>query len=146
LPYLVNRVGVHMVRIFTPELRRFGIGLGMWRVLAALWQAPGTRLIDLAALTCIEVSTLSRTVSALRRRGLVTRTRQGSDARAVRIALSPRGRALTARLIPLALEREAQMAAGLSPGELAELKRLLTRVHGTLAGTPSATHLRAAGD
>ncbi|HEX7928267.1 MAG TPA: MarR family winged helix-turn-helix transcriptional regulator [bacterium] len=149
LPYLVNRVGVHMVRVFTPELERFGVSLGMWRVLAALWQADGVRLVDLAHRTSMEVSTLSRTVAALRRRGLVRSGRNGSnggDARTVQIALTAKGRAFTAQIIPVALEYEARMVVDIPPRERTELRRLLKRVYGNLDRLDTPPAHASAGD
>jgi DNA-binding MarR family transcriptional regulator len=138
LPYLVNRVGVRMVRVFQPALDRFGVSLGMWRVLAALWQSEGTRLVDLALRTSIEVSTLSRTVGALRRRGLVRSMRKGTDAREISIALTAKGRVLTGQIIPMALDYEARMAKAISLREGTELRKLLNHLYRNLEDLEAA--------
>ena len=110
----------------------------MWRVMAALASAGEQRQIDLADLTSIDASTLSRIVTRLVRLGLVTRARSASSNREVVVALSPKGSALVARLIPLARDIEADASAGLSAKELAVLKRCLRRMYANMTNRPDA--------
>jgi MarR family transcriptional regulator, organic hydroperoxide resistance regulator len=134
-PYLINRVGMALVAGFEAEaLRRHGLSIAMWRVLAALSSNGGQRLVDLAVMTSIDVSTLSRMVTRLLRLGLVTRTRSEASEREIVVSLSPKGRTLLARLIPIARRFEAQVIGGIPDSELAPLKRALQRMHGNLAG------------
>ena len=79
LPYLINRVGVSLASRFSAILRRDGISLPDWRVLAALRERNGQRLTELACRTSIEISTLSRLVGSLEASGLVTRDRRMHD-------------------------------------------------------------------
>ena len=95
----------------------------MWRVMAALASKGGQRQIDLADLTSIEVSTLSRLVTRLVRMGIVSRTRSASSTREVVVKLTAKGKAQVARLVPMARDYEAAAIAGLRPEELAMLKR-----------------------
>ena len=135
LPYLVNRVGVIIAEQFSAEtLAPHRLSIAMWRVMAVLASAGGQRQIDLADLTSIDASTLSRIVTRLVRMGLVARARSASNNREVVVTLSPRGSALVARLIPRAREIEADAATGLSADELAVVKRCLRRVYGNMKG------------
>jgi DNA-binding MarR family transcriptional regulator len=135
LPYLLNRVGFALVESFTADaLKAHGLSIDMWRVLAALSSNGGQRQVDLSGLTSIDVSTMSRLVSRLVRLGLVTRSRSQTSNREVVVALSAKGRALVQKLIPIALDLEKKASAGLSAKEMAEVKRLLTRMYGNLAG------------
>ncbi|HJS33281.1 MAG TPA: MarR family transcriptional regulator [Alphaproteobacteria bacterium] len=132
LPYLINRTGAKLALAFAGELARFGVTLQEWRVLAALAQNDGQRLSDLATLTSIDVSTLSRLVQRMRRKGLVARARANGDGRAVRLTLTEAGRRRTRAIIPEA-RRYEQLAIGrITPGEAARLKRLLVRVYANL--------------
>lgn len=133
-PYLLNRAGVRVANAFSRELKRFDISLQMWRVLVALWHSGGLRLSDLADVTSIEISTLSRIVGSLQRKALVNRQRGHRDAREVLLALAPAGRAMTEEVIPLALAYEARLVAGLSPSEVATLKRLLVKMFDNMSG------------
>lgn len=134
LPYLINRVGFALVEHFTADaLKAHGLTIDMWRVLAALSNNGGQRQVDLAGMTSIDASTLSRLVSRLVRGGLVTRSRSEKSNREVLVALSPKGRALVQRLIPIANKLEETASTGLSAKDLAVVKRLLTRMYGNFS-------------
>jgi DNA-binding MarR family transcriptional regulator len=100
----------------------------MWRVMVVLENTGSQRQIDLADLTSIDASTLSRLVTRLVRMGLVTRARSANSDREVAVELSAKGAALVARLVPIAREFEAAAITGLSPEELALVKRCLRRM------------------
>jgi DNA-binding MarR family transcriptional regulator len=132
-PYLINRVGAALVARFSADaLDGRQLSIAMWRVLAALSANGGVRQIDVAEMTSIEVSTLSRLVTRLMRLGLVDRRRSPSNSREVTVALTPRGQALVAQLIPIAEALQETATRGLSREELAVVKRALRRMHGNL--------------
>lgn len=143
LPYLVNRVGTIIAEQFGEEaLAPHGLSIAMWRVLAALASSGSQRQIDLSELTSIDASTLSRIVTRLMRLGLVTRARSTNSNREVAVSLSPQGNALAARLIPFAEAIEADASAGLSPEEVAALKRSLRRIYSNMKNRPAAASSR----
>src|SRR5580658_505597 len=130
LPYLVNRVGTIIADQFGAEaLAPHRLSIAMWRVMAVLASNGSQRQIDLADLTSIEASTLSRLVSRLVRMGMVTRTRSASSNREVVVKLSAKGQTLVARLIPIARDYEVAAIAGITASELASLKRCLRRMY-----------------
>ncbi|HEX4411083.1 MAG TPA: MarR family winged helix-turn-helix transcriptional regulator [Xanthobacteraceae bacterium] len=130
MPYLVNRVGSIIAEQFgNAALAQHRLSIAMWRVLAALAANGSQRQIDLADLTSIETSTLSRLVTRLLRMGLVTRTPSANSNREVSVKLSAKGNALVARLIPSARQYEADALAGLPPQDVAVVKRSLQRMY-----------------
>lgn len=129
LPYLVNRAGVCLAESFGAELADHGVTLSMWRVMAALYHRNGQRVGQLAALTSIEVSTLSRLLATMERKGLVRRRRSEADARTVVVEPTEAGTRLAARIIPLALHYERVALADFSPAEARALKAMLVRVY-----------------
>jgi DNA-binding MarR family transcriptional regulator len=134
LPYLVNRVGAALVARFTADaLGHHGLTIAMWRVLAALSDNGAQRQVDLAGLTSIDVSTLTRLVSRLIAMGLVTRLRSANSNREVVVRLTAQGDALVARLIPVARALEKRAIAGLPKGELAVAKAALRRIYANLS-------------
>ena len=134
LPYLLNRVGFAMVESFTSAaLKQHDLSIDMWRVLAALSHNGAQRQIDLVEMTSIDASTMSRLVSRLVRMGLATRSRSQTSNREVVVVLSPKGRALMQKLIPIAVGLERKASAGLSASELAQIKRLLARMYENFA-------------
>lgn len=133
LPYLVNRVGTVIAEQYGSEaLSRYRLSIAMWRVMAVLASGGGQRQIDLAALTSIEVSTLSRIVTRMVRMGVVSRTRSASSTREVIVKLTAKGNAQVERLLPIARDYESVATAGLSADDVAVLKRCLRRVYANM--------------
>lgn len=124
-PYLLNRVGVRIGELFAARIVSYGITLPMYRVLAALWEQPDQRLSDLSDLTTIEISTLSRLVGAMKRKGLVSRRRLEDNGRTVAINLTAKGRSLTEELIPIAVHFEEIAVRNRTADEIQWLKRAL---------------------
>jgi MarR family transcriptional regulator, organic hydroperoxide resistance regulator len=128
-PYLLNRVGVRMGELFSRRIAGYGVTLPMYRVMAALWETGDQRLGDLAAVTTTELSTLSRLVGAMKRKGLVTRTRLKDNARTVAINLTAKGKLLVEELIPLAMHFEEVAVREFSAKETADLKAALHTIY-----------------
>jgi DNA-binding MarR family transcriptional regulator len=134
LPYLVNRVGSALVERFTDEvLAQHRLSIAMWRVLAALSHAGAQRQIDVAELTSIDVSTLSRLVTRLVQMGMVTRLPSKNSNREVTVQLSARGAKLVDQVIPMAHRLEAIAVAGLPAADLQVVKRCLRQMYRNLA-------------
>jgi MarR family transcriptional regulator, organic hydroperoxide resistance regulator len=130
LPYLVNRVSTAFVADFSENaLARYDLSIAMWRVLAALAYNGEQRLIDLALMTSIDVSTLSRLVTRLLHAGLVSRKRSKTSNREVLIELTAKGRGIVDRLIPIARNLERTAVDGIVPKDLAAIKRSLRRIY-----------------
>ena len=135
LPYLINRTGVELAGAFSREIAHRGVTLQMWRVLAALHHRDGLRISDLAGLTSIDISTLSRLIGKMEKRSLVTRRRSPeSDGRVVTVAVAPAGQAATRAIVPVAQRYETMALAGFTADEAAALKQMLIRVYANLAG------------
>ncbi|HWV52476.1 MarR family winged helix-turn-helix transcriptional regulator [Pseudorhodoplanes sp.] len=129
LPYLVNRVGAAFVAGYGKDIDEHGLSIAMWRVLAGLSTNGKHRQIDVAELTSIDVSTISRLITRLVGLGLVTRTRSDTNNREVSVELSAKGRALVNRLIPRARELEAAAVAGIPEADLAITRETLRRIY-----------------
>ena len=100
--------------------------------MARAGRALEQRHTDLAGLTSIEVSTLSRIVTRLVRMGLAARAPSKTSGREVAVALTQRGRDLVNRLIPFGLQYEALASSGLSEQEITTLRQLLRRIYANL--------------
>ena len=129
LPYLLNRAGARIANAFGEEMRPLGASLQIWRVLAALREQDGRRMGDLSDTTSIEVSTLTRLVDNMEKKGLVARRRDADDARAILLHVAPAGRRLTQRIVPIAERYEAVALKGFTAGEADVLKRALRRLY-----------------
>ena len=144
LPYLVNRVGFAVAEVFSESLADASLTVPSWRVLAVLLGRGSLRIGALAVETSIDVSTLSRLVGSLQRRGLVARKIAKDDARVVNVALTARGRSIATALVPAAHALERRLVDGMPEEEVAELKRLLVKLHANIidatANVDAASH------
>jgi DNA-binding MarR family transcriptional regulator len=144
LPYLLNRAGLRVGLMFSRDIEPFDATLPMWRVLVELWHNGEHRLSELSERTSIDISTLSRLVVAMQRKGLIVRRRSGLDGRALSLTLTPRGLALTEKIVPNALRYEDVAIEGMSAREVATLKDLLKRVYVNLEKIDAAGGRRPA--
>jgi len=133
LPYLINRVGSALVARFSADaLARARLSIASWRVLAVLSNNGGLRQTDLAEMTSIDASTLSRLITRLVRDGLVKRTRSRSDSREVAVALTRKAKTLMTKLVPIAMGLQNSATQKLAKQDLATLKRVLRKMHDNL--------------
>ena len=133
LPYLINRVGSALVDRFCADaLTRAQLSIASWRVLAVLATRGALRQTDLAEMTSIEVSTLSRLITRLVRDGLARRTRSQADSREVTVGLTRKARTLLARLVPVAAALQDTATRGVAKRDLTTLRRVLRRMHKNL--------------
>lgn len=117
---------------------RFGLTIPQWRLMAVLAEAPVSQA-SLLSRTAMDKVTVSRAAQGLVARRLAARIPNPADARSHRLALTPEGQRLYADIAPLALAYEAALLAGLGPGEVRTLKRLLVRLEAAatqLSGPP----------
>jgi DNA-binding MarR family transcriptional regulator len=128
LPFLLNRAGLGVAAAFSLELKELNLTLPMWRVLAAIWGNGDQRLNGLGALTCVDISTLSRQVAAMEKKGLLSRTQSGIDWRSINIALTQQGRAMVEQLLPIVERHERAALADISIADVRRLKLLLNQV------------------
>jgi DNA-binding MarR family transcriptional regulator len=131
-PYLLNRVGVRMGELFSRAIASYGITLPMYRVMAALQEVPDQRLNDLAAMTTVELSTLSRLIGTMENMKLVSRSRLENNARTVAINLTETGRSTLKELMPIAEHFEQVAVSKLSPSALKTLKKTLAEIYNLL--------------
>jgi MarR family transcriptional regulator, organic hydroperoxide resistance regulator len=131
-PYLLNRVGVQMGELFSRRIASFGVTLPMYRVMAALWESGDQRLSDLSTVTTTEISTLSRLIGEMKRKGLVTRSRLADNGRTVAINLTSKGKSLVEELMPIAIHFEEVAISSFSASEIARLKVVFQEIYESL--------------
>ena len=116
---------------------RFALTIPQWRLVCVLAEDGPLTQGQIVARTVMDKVTVSRAAQGLVKRHLVGRSDHAADGRSHVLALTPEGERLHAEIAPLALAYEAALIAGLSPEDVALLKRLLSRLQaaaGQLAG------------
>ena len=86
-----------MQRVYKPLLDALGLTYPQYLVLLALWAADAQTVGQLGQAMQLESNTLTPLLKRLAAQGLVSRARDTSDERQVRITLTDPGRAMQAR-------------------------------------------------
>jgi MarR family transcriptional regulator, organic hydroperoxide resistance regulator len=133
----------YQIRVTHRALQRFlqtkiephGVTLGMWYFLRALWNEDGLSQRELSnRVGTMEPTTLSA-ILAMEKKGLVRRIRDRADRRKWHIHLTRKGRALKARLLPLARDVVDTAVQNLSAKEVKQLLAGLMEVQNSLHAT-----------
>jgi DNA-binding MarR family transcriptional regulator len=129
LLFLMARASHLISAEFHHELRKRGISVPVWRVLASLVGSPtGETVTGLAEVCLLQQPTMTKLLDRMVRDGLVRRTQDGRDRRVVRIDLTPRGEAKALELVAAAKQHEAAVLARHPEPEAGQLKDLLRAI------------------
>ena len=131
-PYLMNRIMGRYNANLQSALRAQSLTTAKTRTLAVLTVVPGLTINELSVYAVTEQSTMSRTLEALEKAGLVRRQERESDARVREIYLTEKGRSEFDRVWPTMHARYEEMFAGIDADEraafVATLQKLLKNV------------------
>ncbi|GAB6849784.1 MarR family winged helix-turn-helix transcriptional regulator [Paraburkholderia kururiensis] len=98
------------------------------RIIAAVGSFGPFSVMDLARHANLDKSQASRAAEALIRRGLVARDSDPADGRVVLVSLTPEGRALYRRVMPIARKWNADLFDCLDNAERVALGNMLDKV------------------
>lgn len=129
LPYrlsiVTNRISASFARLYS---EKFNLSIPEWRVMAVLGQQPGLSADTVCGETEMDKVPVSRAVTKLLDKGLLSREFSGKDRRRSILSLSPAGYGMYAQIVPLALAYEAELKAALTPDEQSQLDALLEKL------------------
>ncbi len=120
-----QRAARALARRFDAAFRPVGLTNGQFSLLMALNRPTPPSLGSVAGLLAMDRTTLTAALKPLVRRGLVRVTRDTSDQRARRIALTKKGGALLAAAVPIWRGAHRRVERGVG---VAALRRELARV------------------
>jgi DNA-binding MarR family transcriptional regulator len=106
----------------------FDLTVTQWRVMAALGRFAPLTASQVCQRIVMDKVAVSRAVAGLMKRGLVERATDKADRRRSSLRLSARGRAMHARIVPIALDYEAELWRGLSAQERQAFNSLSERL------------------
>ena len=130
VPFYVRAIANRLAQAASREYKaKFGIGLNEWSCLGAL-----ARWTDISAARICEISgfdkaLVSRSLSALESKGLITGRSAPNGHRKRLIRLTPPGRRLHDQILTLALRREQRLLKGIPAKERLHLLELLRTMH-----------------
>jgi DNA-binding MarR family transcriptional regulator len=110
------------------KLAPLGITVPQWRILAVLQERAHCTMSELADVTTIDRTTLTRTLDRMVETGLVARRADARDRRSVRLSLTVAGKDAFRRVLPLVLEQNERALNGFSAAERAQFRAQLHRM------------------
>jgi MarR family transcriptional regulator, organic hydroperoxide resistance regulator len=127
LLYLLARASEQASRQFHAQVKRHGLKVPEWRVLAAISDRP-QNIGELAKITLYQQPTLTKVVERMVADDLVQKTRDRNDKRIVRVQITAKGQATFNNLRGAALAHETQVLSQYTEKESTHLKGLLKQL------------------
>lgn len=116
------------MRALQARLAAHGVSFGHWTFLRILWERDGLTQRELSAEAGVMEPTTGAAIRAMQKRGYVTRTQAERNRKNVYVHLTAKGRALQAKLVPLAIEVNEIGLAGVSAPDRAATQRTLVAI------------------
>jgi DNA-binding MarR family transcriptional regulator len=130
--YQVRMTHRALQRYLQSKIEPYGVTLGMWYFLRALWHEDGLTQRELSRrIGTMEPTTLNA-ILGMERSGLVKRVRNKVDKRKIHIHLTPKGRKLKDELLPLAVSVVGTATQSFSARETTTLLKMLATIQSNL--------------
>lgn len=128
-------------------LRGYGLRVPEWRALASLYarrqEARVCTMSELADLASIDRTTLTRTIDRMQEAGWLERGTDGDDMRVKRLALTPAGERLFARVWPTVARLNDAALAGIPAASVGQLRAVLAQMKANLDEEPAGAERAA---
>jgi DNA-binding MarR family transcriptional regulator len=121
----VQRAARALARRFDNALRALALTNGQFSLMMSLNRPEAPAIGAVASLLAMDRTTLTAALKPLERRGLIKITTDHHDHRARRLELTPQGRKLLARAVPVWTSTHAAVEARLGGGEPDRLRKNL---------------------
>ena len=125
LAHLIKDATRGLTRALQMRLTEHGVSFGHWTFLRILWENDGITQRDLSERAGLMEPTTFSALKAMEQRGYITRRQLPDSRRKVYVFLTPKGRALRNKLVPLAEDVNARAGAGASQTAIAQARKLL---------------------
>src|SRR3979490_2957612 len=125
LAHLVRDAAKGLMRGLQMRLTEHGVSFGHWTFLRILWEGDGLTQRELSEQAGVMEPTTFSALQAMQRLSLVTRRRVGDDRKKVYVFLTPKGRLLKRRLVPLAEDVNTIAMRGVKAADIAMTRTVL---------------------
>lgn len=125
LSYLLAQASHLMSTEFHTHLRRYGVAVPTWRVLATLSDGQGKTVGEIARIGLYNQPTATKIIDRIEAEGLAERQRDPDDKRKTLVFITAKGEALVDQLMVDAIAHEQKVLEGYSAEEVALLKKVL---------------------
>ena len=136
--HLVKLAARGLARALQMRLTEHAVSYGHWTFLRILWEEEGLTQRELSARAGVMEPTTFAALKAMAQRGYVTRRRNPQSRKEMQVFLTPQGRALQAKLVPLAEEVNDVALQGVGTADIAATRRTLLALINSLAADEKA--------
>lgn len=133
LAHLVRDAARGLTRALQLRLSEHSIPFGHWAFLRILWEGDGVSQRELSVRAGLMEPTTHAAVLKMETLGYVTRRHQEGNRKKIHIHLTPAGRALKDKLVPLAEEVNRVAAAGVPSADVETTRSTLLAIIANLA-------------
>jgi DNA-binding MarR family transcriptional regulator len=137
MAHLVRDVARAQMRALQQRLAPFDVSFGHWTFLRVLWTRDGITQRELSEQAGVMEPTTFIAVKAMEEKGLVERRQIAGNRKNMHVFLTPAGRALEQKLVPLAIEVNRISMRGLDADTVARTRRALLAMIENLADDES---------
>src|ERR1700723_4569740 len=128
LPHLITRLAYQLNGDLVEKLRREGINVTRWRILAVLAMGDGITINEIIDRAMMQQSALSRALMSMEKEDYVRRVLRREDARYVEVFLTDKGRTLFNSLNIVVRSRQKRLLKGFSRQETASAFAVIRRM------------------
>lgn len=133
LAHLVKDATRAFLRSLQIRLARYDVSLGHWTFLRILWEQDGLTQAELSAEAGVMAPTTAIAIRAMEELGYVVRTQRPDNRKSIYVRLTPKGKQLKAKLVPLAEEVNALAVTSLSDAQISSMRKSLLTIIENLA-------------
>jgi DNA-binding MarR family transcriptional regulator len=122
-----------LVRSLQPRIAEHSVSFGHWTFLRILWEQDGLTQRELSDEAGFTEPTTFSAIQAMEKLGYITRRQMPENRKNVYVYLTPKGRALKEKLVPLAEEVNKIAIRGVRAEDVAATRRTLIAIIENLA-------------
>ena len=142
LAHLIKDATRALLRALQMRLTEHSVSLGQWTFLRILWETDGITQRELSELAGVMEPTTFTAVKAMEKLGYVTRKKMPNNKKLVYVFLTPKGRLLKRKLVPLAEEVNRIAIENVSLHSITVMRRVLLKMIENLAADEGRSHKR----
>jgi DNA-binding MarR family transcriptional regulator len=139
LAHLVKHAARGLARALQMRLTEHAVSYGHWTFLRVLWESEGLTQRQLSDQAGVMEPTTFSALNAMEKLGYVTRRPNPKSRKEVQVFLTPKGRALKGKLVPLAEEVNEVALRGVAVADVVATRRVLLALVANLAADEAAS-------
>jgi MarR family transcriptional regulator, organic hydroperoxide resistance regulator len=133
LAHLIRDVSRSQMKALQNRLAKYDVSFGHWQFLRILWTRDGLTQRELSDQAGVMEPTTFSAVKAMEAMGFIERRQLAGNKKNMHVFLTPAGKALKAKLVPLAEEVNALSTGGLNDATISTVRKALLTMMENLA-------------